>query len=516
MNIYTSCLNICSLRLPQNLKFKNRAATRARHLKQHKSQFLLPILIACFFFYLQARYLHLAAFPFTDEGVYAEAGRLMLEGLVPHKDFPLWHLPLLPLWSGIVLKLTGNMYWVRLLFLALNCFAVVPFYLTCKKLRNNSSGAILAILFYLTFHELMFQDFRFLAIRQMANDFLIVFFYLGVCQKQWKWTPIIQALLFGSSVLLFLPNLLNFSFLAWAMGYSEETREQRSRELKKYFLLGLLAIFILSIYFLFVPRSLDQVVFGQINREATGRFDRLFVLLQAKKDIYFYLLGCLGLIYTYIWQRQLRFYALAFIGVVLTSTFLSSNFFPHYMSGAAPAFAFGIFGLGVGIYQFCQRLPLKAIATNFVSLIIYILLFTYQFSTTFPSLYEQWTNNRSPSYYQTVAALAKTPEPLLTMEPIFAVEAGKKLVRTPIEIYFRAPGIDFPHPDIATKFSQPDFQAMVAEACTIFLEGKGEQVFPTELQKQWQREFQTFQKNRWGTILLTNSPGCHQLSAKGF
>ncbi|MDV2995394.1 MAG: hypothetical protein N4J56_005048 [Chroococcidiopsis sp. SAG 2025] len=29
------------------------------------------------------------------------------------------------------------------------------------------------------------------------------------------------------------------------------------------------------------------------------------------------------------------------------------------MSGAAPAFAFGIFGVGVGIYQFCQRLPLN-------------------------------------------------------------------------------------------------------------------------------------------------------------
>ncbi|PSB63084.1 hypothetical protein C7B79_15365 [Chroococcidiopsis cubana CCALA 043] len=496
--------------MPQNLRFRRNKEDLRDRSSSYGWYHILPVIcIASFFFYLQARYLHLAAFPFTDEGVYAEAGRLMLEGLAPHKDFPLWHLPLLPLYSGIVLKLTGNMYWVRLLFLALNCFAVVPFYLTCKKLRDNSSAAILAILFYLTFHELMFQDFRFLAIRQMANNFLIVFFYLGVCQKQWKWKPIVQALLFGLSVLLFLPNLLNFSFLALAMSYSEESRVQRSRELKKYFLLGVLAIFILFIYFVFFPRSLDQIVFGQINREATGRFERLFVLLQAKKDIYLYLLGCGGLIYTAIWQRKLRFYALAFLGLVVTSTFLSSNFFPHYMSGAAPAFAFGIFGLGIGIYQFCQRLPLSAIAANFISLIIYILLFSYQFSNTFPSLYEQWTNNRNPSYYQTVVALTKTPEPLLTMEPIFAVEAGKQLVRTPIEIYFRAPGIDFPNPDVANKFSQQDFQAMATEACTIFLEGKGEQVFPIELQKRWRAEFQTFQKTRWGTILVTNNFGCH-------
>jgi hypothetical protein len=433
----------------------------------------------------------------------------MLEGLVPHKDFPLWHLPLLPLYSGIVLKLSGNMYWVRLLFLALNCFAIVPFYLTCKKLGNNSSAAILAILFYLTFHELMFQDFRFLAIRQMANNLLILFFYLGVCQKQWKWAAIAQSLLFSLSVLLFLPNLLHFSFLALAMSYSETARV-RKQQLKKYVLIGIPAILILLIYFLVIPHSLDQVVFGQINREATGRFDRLFVLLEAKKDIYLYFLGCLGLIYTYIWQRQLRFYALAAIGLVLTSTFLSSNFFPHYMSAAAPAFAFGIFGLGVGIYRFCQHLPLNIVAVNFVSLIFYILLFSYQFSMTFPSLYEQWTNNRTPSYYQTIAALAKTPEPILTMEPIFAVEAGKKMVRTPIEIYFRAPGIDFPHPEIANKFNQKDFQAMAAEACTIFLEGKGEQVFPPQLQKQWQQEFQKLQKTRWGVIFLTNSAECER------
>lgn len=501
----------------QNLRFRsNKEYVRDRRGDRGWYHILPAICIASFFFYLQARYLHLAAFPFTDEGVYAEAGRLMLEGFIPHKDFPLWHLPLLPLYSGIVLKLSGSMYWVRLLFLALNCFAIVPFYLTCIKLRDNSSAAILAILFYLTFHELMFQDFRFLAIRQMANNFLILFFYLGICQKQWKWRPIAQALLFESSVLLFLPNLLNFSFLALAMSYSEETRVRRSRELKKYFSLGLLAIVILSIYFVLIPRSLDQVVFGQINREATGRFDRLFVLLQAKKDMYLYLLGCGGLIYTSIWQKKLRFYALAFLGLVLTSTFLSSNFFPHYMSGAAPAFAFGIFGLGVGIYQLCQRLPLNVFAANFVSVIIYILLFSYQFSTTFPSLHEQWTNNRNPSYYQTVTALAKTPEPILTMEPIFAVEAGKRMVRTPIEIYFRAPGIDFPNPDISAKFSQQDFQAMANEACTIFLEGKGAQVFPTQLQKQWQTEFQAFQKNRWGSILLTNSPSCRQRSVKGF
>lgn len=497
-----------SLRFPHSLRLRN--ADSDRKSDRGWYDILPPILIACFFFYLQARYLHLAAFPETDEGVYAEAGRLMVDGLAPHKDFPLWHLPLLPLYSGIVLKLTGNMYWARLLFLAINCLAIVPFYLTCKKLHNNAAAAIFAILFYFTFHELMFQDFRFLAIRQMANDFLFLFLYLGVCQKQWRWTSIVQSLLFGLSVLLFLPNLLNFSFLALAMSYSEKLKWQRSRQLKRYAFMFSLAVLILLIYFILIPHSLDQVVLGQINRTAIGRVERIFIIVKAQKDIYFYLLGCLGLIYTAIWQKHLRFYAIAMMGLILTSTFLSSNFFHHYMSAAAPAFAFGIFGLGIGISQMFQYFILNATVANIASLILYLLFFSYHFSITFPSLNQQWTNNRNPIYYQTVTALAKTPEPLLTMEPIAAVEAGKKMIRTPIEVYFRAPGINFMTPKVTTRFNQKDFENMANEACTIFLESKGRQVFPDELQKQWQTKFKIVQKNKWGVIMLTKRSGCNK------
>jgi hypothetical protein len=160
---------------------------------RQKIEFSLHFLVISCFFYAQFLNLHNAEAAFTDEGVYAQAGSLIMDGLIPHRDFPLWHMPLLPWFIGITLKLTGEMYYVRTLFLFLNCLAVFPLYLTFREIRKNIYAALFAVLFYLTFHEMVHHDFRFVAIRQLANDLWIVFFYLGVVHKQWKYTPIIQS-----------------------------------------------------------------------------------------------------------------------------------------------------------------------------------------------------------------------------------------------------------------------------------------------------------------------------------
>lgn len=45
-------------------------------------------------FALQASSLHVAAAPYTDEGVYAEVGRRIFAGERPHANVPLFHMPL--------------------------------------------------------------------------------------------------------------------------------------------------------------------------------------------------------------------------------------------------------------------------------------------------------------------------------------------------------------------------------------------------------------------------------------
>ena len=461
-----------------------------------KIELAFVALLISFLFYLQFRHLHLAASPGTDEGVYAEAGRLMMEGLIPHRDFPIWHLPVLPLFIGLTLKLTGNMYFVRVLFLLLNCVAIVPLYLAFKEIRNNIGAALIAILFYMTFHEMVDHDFRFVAIRQLANDFFIWFFYLGVCHKQWKWTPIIQSVLSTLSVLLFLPTVFNLLFISLALSFSEKTRRQQRHQLKRYFLSGIPPVLGLILYFSLIPEGIEQAVFGQIDRAATSRLDRLKIIL-ASKDIYFYLISCIGLLSASIFHRLLSAYALAMIGVVLVSIFLSSSFYPHYPSVAGPAFAFGIFALGVLVNEhFKEKSSYKLIVFA-----IYMILVFFQLLIVFPSLNSEWKNNQDYDYYRIVKVLSQSPDPLLAMEPIFAVEANKKMIRSPIEVYFRSP-------NPTKKFTKEEYEDMAAKACTILLEESAKEFFPVHLQQQWLQEFEIVEKNRLGLVLITNHQQC--------
>jgi hypothetical protein len=139
----------------------------------------LAAAISLAFFFLQARHLHEAAMPATDEGVYAEAGRMMWGGLVPHTDFGFWHMPLMPLLIGLGLKMLPGIYAVRMVFLFAHCFAVVPLALFLRRISPGIVAPIVAVFFYLSFHELVHHDFRFLAIRQLANDLLILFLFFG-------------------------------------------------------------------------------------------------------------------------------------------------------------------------------------------------------------------------------------------------------------------------------------------------------------------------------------------------
>ena len=94
---------------------------------------LIPLSIALFFFFLQTRFLHLASYPVSDEGVYAEAGRMIMRGFVPHSDFPLFHMPLLPIMIGLGLEILQEMYYLRLIYVLVNCLSVVVLYITLKK-----------------------------------------------------------------------------------------------------------------------------------------------------------------------------------------------------------------------------------------------------------------------------------------------------------------------------------------------------------------------------------------------
>lgn len=467
----------------------------------HRSN-LLPLIISFFFFFLQVRFLRLAAFPDSDEGVYAEAGRFIAHGFVPHRDFPLFHMPLLPILIGIGLKLLSGMYQLRVIFLLLNCLAAVPLYITLRRIQDNAGAALLAILFYLTYHDMVHHDFRFLAIRQLANDLFICFFYLGVVQKNWKYTPLFQSSLSIGSVFLFLPAAFNLLFVSLAIILSESNGKVRISLLKHYVYIALITILTLLMYFILIPNSFSQIVVDQLNRGSMGWLERLGQIVHSRfyqYDRFFYAFSFIFLILSVFMNRQLRFYSLAMIGIVLVALFLPSYFFAHYLSAAGPAFAFGIFAFGILIFGLLRCFDVFGLIVVYSS---YILLFSIQLSIVSSSLLDEWLGNKDSDYAEIISVLSRSSEPLITVKPIFAVEAHKELLPELADAYMRSP--------IGRSFTAQEYHDFAERACTIFLDSDAAEQLPNDIIERWSAEYSAIYENKWGKILVTRKQHCNQ------
>lgn len=467
---------------------------RTKHIPER--DVLIVCCILLFFFLLQARYLHLAVRPITDEGVYAEAGRMMFQRLMPHKDFPLWHMPLLSFLMGGGLKVFGNMYSLRILYLLLNYLAVIPLYLTFKKISRDTAPAILAILFYLMFHEMVHHDFRFIAIRQFANVLFILFFYLSVCHKDWKRLWAAQGILTVASAFLFLPAFCNLVLLMGALTCMEKPPHVW-RVLERYSKIILATSILILLYFFLVPQSVDQVIFTQMMRNPISWAMRTKLLFAGKFDSFFYILSIVSLTISACVFRHTRWLALCMLGIFAINVYLPSGYYPHYTSIAGPALAFGMLMCGMLLAKFYKYIVPGSSTVFFTTL---ILLFCYQFSLVYQSLAAEWLDNRQPEYFFFISKLKESPGPILCLEPIYAVDAQQTLLHAPMKEYLRSPE--------NTHVSSSQWSAMTLEACTIVMESKLKQRVPLSVQQEWMATFDTSFSNKWGTILLIRSPHC--------
>ena len=127
---------------------RNRSRTRLSKNFLTKPR-LIALLMCVVGFVLQARYLHVTV-AFTDEGAYIEAGRMMLDGLMPYVDFKFYHMPLLPAVIGIGLKVGSPLYLLRILYLALGIAAAYLLFEILRRRSGDEIAALVALFFYLT------------------------------------------------------------------------------------------------------------------------------------------------------------------------------------------------------------------------------------------------------------------------------------------------------------------------------------------------------------------------------
>ncbi|MFH1444060.1 MAG: hypothetical protein ABIG34_01570 [Candidatus Peregrinibacteria bacterium] len=482
--------------MPTQSRFRRLMIARSMHLPR-SADLWMPVILALVFFILQARFLSIAVQQGTDEGVYAEAGRMIVRGFLPHRDFPFWHMPLFPLLIGMGLKIFGQMNVLRMAFLALNCFSVIPLFIIFKKVSGSRFAPLPALVLYLSFHEMVHHDFRFLAIRQLANVLLILFLYCRLLHPEARWAFRAQIILAVLSGFLFLPALLNILILSFVLSLWQTDDVRQRSDLRNTMKIALTSLIAISLYFLLIPHAFQQVVFEQFTRSGGRSLSRFFELFHSRKDSLLYLLSVSSLVGVIALLRPLRPLAVSMLVIIVLALFLSSNYYPHYMSLAGPAFAFGILCLVLILWEIGREMDLPRTIPVFGG----VLLVSVHLWITLPSLLAEWNGNHHADYPAFIERLRSLPGPLLSAQPIHAVLAGKYLVQEIQNVTLRSPQSQNPH-------TSAEFGNMREKACTILLEGRLEGALPKGMKDKWIQESSLVEKTPWGILLLTNQPHC--------
>jgi len=387
------------------------------------------LVLTSIFLFSQIFFLHLAANPFTDEGTYAAAGLMMLSGLTQHIDFGFWHMPLLALFEGIGLKIFSDVYYIRLICLLFNTSGIIVLFLFLKRINPRGAAAIFAVLFYMLFFGMVYTDFRFPALRQIGNTFIIYFLFATTLQKR-SYRVSIQGLIAVCSGFLFLPLTFFMFFIGLADTFIQKSRIDKWKRFGDYAFLGLITGSLILIYFLIFENSFQQIVLDQFQRGGMDRIRRIGMLFAygSYPDGLVLSLGCLGLLSAHLLNdKRLSLLAAAMTGIVLVSIFLSTNFFYYYITSTGPALAFGIFCIVLIADYFCDLIK----KTREITMLIMCGLLFVQLLMVFPKfvnyLFFYPQTEYYQEYYDIVEVLRESKEPVFSLEAMYPRSCRKTI-----------------------------------------------------------------------------------------
>ncbi len=440
--------------------------------------------------------LRLAAAPYTDEGVYAELGRLIFSGYVPHRDFFLAHMPLLPSLIGAGLEAFQSMYVLRVIYLFLNCLGVLLLFRFLVTAWRVPMAALVACLFYATYHEMVHHDFRFLAVRELANLFLIGILLNSVRRTRAS-TPL-DVVLCVMGVFTFLPFFVEATLIYAAFALNAADGAARLRSIRAYAVPLVVSASSVLLYFALVPAAFEQVVLFQRERPFLPYSVRLsWIMEYSSHDLLFYGLGLAGLLLAVAVLAQHRLLSLAMLGILILSVVAGAGFFPHYLVAAAPALAWGVSSTVAFFWKLLTPRLMPLLYLGGAALVSVHLV------TVLPSLSREWSSNAHPGFYEVVQAIRASGGPVLAFEPIYAVESG---VPTVYHFYQDVRSLDV----MQKRLTLHQMRALEAQACTILIDpfSGSRAVLQREMLETWQAKYDTSLSNWWGAVLETRHPHC--------
>lgn len=355
---------------------------------------------------------------FTDEGVYLYTAKLITQGYLPYRDFFLIHLPLLIYLNAFILGLVRfNLNLYHFIYICWVFSTIIPLYLIVKKLTRERLGPLLAIIFYATFSEMVQWDSHFFAFRQASLPFLAwTFFFIFIKHKQ-KNAAIFLSF-FAASLLTNL--LIAFSFIG-ILVFSDYIFQTKNlfKSVKKYADLIFIFSCITSSYYLLtflIPHSFNNIIIYQIDPrqpkiELIQRFRYFINMLSLNWPILIF-----GLLGSLIFKKKVAVFSLFNLASMAIVVFFGKNFYPHY---------FSILGLGLALSS--GILFGSFIKSPWLKIFTFILAIGFLYQTSFKNLKFNLITNKNPLFFRAVNFLKNTPEPLYTLEPIYALYANKIL-----------------------------------------------------------------------------------------
>lgn len=417
--------------------------------------------IAIILFLLSILRLNGSFIPSCDEGLFASAGVLISKGYIPYLDFPLPHFPMLAILIGIPLKITGSMYWVHILYLLSYFLSSIFLYQIFQRLHQNQWAGIIAILLYLTCSGSVLDITRCISMRTVGSIFLIGFISVGLMTKESMAKNIVFFCIATISVLTFEPTGLVLAGVSCLL-ILRTKKEERIPIIEKH-LVMYLSLSVVIGGLLLHPDIYAAIIESWHDRIRLTLAYRIH-LLTKDSNIFFFCVAIAGLFWEILRGKTCRMEAVGAIGLIILSVWLPPSFYPHYISAALPAFAFGVFLLLSHIWQF----HIGYIKAPFIGILLSVSIITMHGLSAWPSLYRLWFKYEeingivdTKEFSEVIDVLKRSPEPLLTLSPIYAAESGMTITKKPMHIFFRMPTY--------TPLTPDEFQQLDAEACTIFL-----------------------------------------------
>lgn len=368
--------------------------------------------------YIQSHSIKTLVYPFTDEGVYLYASKLVAQGYIIYQDFFLIHLPL---WIYINAAVLSILHWnidlYHFIYVGYVVAGVIPLYLLIYRRTKITAPALVASLIYLTYPEMAQWDMHMFAMRQASLPLLGWGLYHLIATKKLRSSAVFLAFFSMSLVTNFLITILIVGgWIIWRVSAGGYTK---SKKIKLKEIIPLVAPFLIlsSIYYvmiLLIPNAYRDVFGYQLENRVISLVERIVYLRgMVKLNWVIFATGLAGWI---VIPQKLRWLSISFVLASILILLGTRSFYPHYLVILA-------IPLSIGSGFLCDYLINLGVTkwglVGIVAIGLYI--------STGKHLANHLWSTRNDNFFQVVSILKQRLEPVFSFEPIYAVHAGKLL-----------------------------------------------------------------------------------------